>query len=58
MDEKYQKFLFHGHHKNIAIWRRQNALENTYHKRPELLEKANLSEEDKKYLEKIKMNSK
>jgi len=46
--------LFLGHHKNIDIWRRQSSLENTYNKRPELLEKADLSKEDKEYLEKLK----
>ena len=46
-------FLFLGHHKNIDIWRRQSSLENTYNKRPDLLEKVKLSEDDKKYLEKL-----
>ena len=50
-------FLFLGHHKNIDIWRRQSSLRNTYNKRPELLEKVNLSEADKEYLEKIKLKN-
>ena len=43
-----------GHHKNIEKWRRIEALKVTLKKRPDLLEKANLTEEDKKILEKIK----
>ncbi len=50
---KVPEVLISGHHKNIDIWRRQSSLENTYNKRPELLKKAKLSEEDKKYLEKF-----
>lgn len=46
--------LISGHHKNIEIWRRQSSLENTYNKRPELLENVELSENDKEYLNKIK----
>ena len=43
-----------GHHKNIEKWRRTEALKVTLKKRPDLLEKANLTEEDKRILEKIK----
>ncbi|WP_029523371.1 tRNA (guanosine(37)-N1)-methyltransferase TrmD [Persephonella sp. KM09-Lau-8] len=45
-----------GNHQLIAKWRRWKQLENTYKKRPELLERANLSEEDKKMLDMIKKN--
>jgi tRNA (guanine37-N1)-methyltransferase len=51
------EILKSGHHQNIEIWRRQKAIENTYKKRPELLEKANLTEEDKKFLEELKKSS-
>jgi len=53
---KVPEVLLSGHHKNIDDWRRKKALENTYNKRPELLEKAKLTEDDKKYLEVIKNN--
>ena len=43
-----------GHHKNIGKWRRTEALRVTLKKRPDLLEKANLTEEDKRILEEIK----
>ena len=54
MDMKVPEVLLSGHHKNIEIWRREQSLLNTYYKRPELLENANLTEEDKKFLEKLK----
>jgi tRNA (guanine37-N1)-methyltransferase len=46
--------LRNGDHKAIAQWRRQEALRITYERRPDLLEKANLSKEDKKYLDSLK----
>ncbi len=42
--------LLSGHHANIARWRREKALEKTLESRPELLLKAPLTEQDKKYL--------
>ena len=51
---KVPEILLSGHHENINKWRRCEALKNTYLKRPELLENVELSEEDKKYLNKIK----
>ena len=53
---KIPEILQSGHHENINKWRRCEALKNTYYKRPELLKNVNLSEEDKKYLEKISKN--
>lgn len=43
-----------GNHKKIAEWRRKESLKVTFLKRPDLLEKAILTEEDKKYLETLK----
>ncbi len=45
--------LLSGHHKNIEIWRRQEQLKRTKEKRPDLLEKAILTEQDKKFLENL-----
>lgn len=45
--------LASGHHANIKKWQRQKQLEETFAKRPELLTKAKLSKEDKKYLDQI-----
>ena len=52
------EILQSGHHKNIENWRRKQALKVTYKKRPDLLEKANLTEEDKRILEEIKKEDK
>lgn len=53
-DKKVPDVLLSGHHANIEKWKRFMALKETYNKRPDLLEKASLSEEDLKYLELIK----
>jgi tRNA (guanine-N1)-methyltransferase len=45
--------LLSGHHKNIEVWRKEQSLLRTLERRPELLEKAILSEEDKKFLGKV-----
>ncbi len=47
------EILLTGHHKNIEKWRREQSLINTLLKRPELLEKVELSEEDKNILRKL-----
>ncbi|MCI8272470.1 MAG: tRNA (guanosine(37)-N1)-methyltransferase TrmD [Clostridia bacterium] len=57
-NQKVPEILQSGHHENIKKWRRYEALRNTYLKRPELLEKAELTVEDKKNLEKIKNDTK
>ena len=46
--------LLSGHHKNIDKWRRKQSLKITLNKRPDLFEKIELSDEDKKVLEEIK----
>lgn len=45
-----------GHHKNIEKWRKQQSLIRTLHKRPELLEKAILSKEEKRFLKDYRSN--
>ena len=47
-----------GHHKNIDNWRREQALKRTFEKRPELLEQAELSEKDKKFIKELKKDFK
>lgn len=47
------EILKSGHHENIRRWRRAESLKNTYNKRPELLQNADLSVEDKKVLNNI-----
>ncbi len=50
--------LLSGHHENIEKWKRYQSLKRTFEKRPELLEKAALSKEDIKLLDKIKKECK
>jgi len=42
--------LLSGDHAKIARWRRREALRRTFERRPDLLKKADLTEEDKEYL--------
>lgn len=43
-----------GNHEEIRKWRRREALRRTVQRRPDVLEKIKLTEEDKKFLEEIK----
>ncbi len=51
---KVPEVLLSGDHEKIRRWRRKEALRITLLRRPDLLEKANLSEEDLKLLQEIK----
>ena len=44
------EILLTGHHANIQKWRREQSLLRTAQRRPDLLEKANLSDKDKAFL--------
>lgn len=46
--------LLTGHHANVDKWRRQQSLKRTFERRPDMLEKAELTEEDRKYLSDLK----
>lgn len=46
--------LLSGHHGEVARWRRQQALRRTWERRPDLLEKAELTEEDLAFLEHLR----
>lgn len=46
--------LLTGHHANVDKWRREQSLKRTLERRPDMLEKADLSEKDRKYLSEIK----
>ena len=48
--------LISGHHENIEKWRREQSLERTLERRPDMLENADLSDKDRQYLEKLKRN--
>jgi tRNA (guanine37-N1)-methyltransferase len=49
--------LLSGNHSAISLWRKKKALERTSMRRPDLLAKAKLSEEDKKLLEEIALRT-
>lgn len=48
MNKDVPEVLLSGHHENIEKWRRQQSILRTAKNRPELLERANLSQEEKK----------
>jgi tRNA (guanine37-N1)-methyltransferase len=45
------EILLSGHHANLTRWRREASLRRTWERRPDLLQKAELSEADRAYLE-------
>ena len=50
---KVPDVLLSGHHAEVRRWRRKTALARTLDRRPELLERADLDDEDRKLLEEI-----
>ena len=42
------------HHGKVDAWRREQSLLRTFQRRPELLEQADLSEQDWKFLERLR----
>lgn len=56
MDKKVPSVLLSGHHGNIEKWRREQSLKRTLLRRPELLETAELTDNDKKTLKKLRKN--
>jgi len=54
MGKKVPDILLSGHHANVEKWKREQSLINTYNKRPDMLEKAELTNEDIKFLENYK----
>lgn len=53
-DQQVPEVLRSGNHQMIDKWRREQSLKKTLEKRPDLLKKVDLSDEDKNILEKIK----
>ncbi|NOH00658.1 MAG: tRNA (guanosine(37)-N1)-methyltransferase TrmD [Chloroflexi bacterium] len=51
---KVPEVLLSGDHGRIEKWRREQALLRTFRKRPDMLEKADLSEADKKFVKSLK----
>jgi tRNA (guanine37-N1)-methyltransferase len=54
---KVPEVLVNGNHEDIRRWRRRSALEKTLRNRPDLLDQAQLSEEDRKLLAEITASS-
>jgi tRNA (guanine37-N1)-methyltransferase len=50
---KVPEVLLSGHHKNIDAWRREQSIQRTLERRPDLLEEAILSKKEAEYLEKL-----
>ena len=48
--KKVPPVLMSGHHANIEKWRREQSILRTYERRPDLLEKSNLTKKEKKWL--------
>ncbi len=46
--------LLSGHHAQVARWRRQEALRRTWERRPDLLQRTDLSDADQRYLDDLK----
>lgn len=54
MGKTVPEVLRSGHHANIEKWRREKSIERTLKWRPDLLENANLSKKEKKYLDELR----
>ncbi len=48
--------LLSGHHANIEKWRREQSLLRTYERRPDLLESAELTKQDKNFLSTLELS--
>ncbi len=53
MGLKVPEVLLSGNHEKIRLWRKKEALKKTFLNRPDLLDKKELSDEDKKLLQEI-----
>jgi tRNA (guanine37-N1)-methyltransferase len=53
MGRRVPEVLLSGHHANIEAYRRKQSIARTYERRPDLLEKANLTEEEREYLTRL-----
>ncbi len=56
--EGVPEILLSGDHAKIAKWRREQSLLRTLERRPDLLDKLELSEEDQKFIQCLKSNTK
>ena len=49
--------LYCGHHENIKKWQRKKSIERTFSRRPELLSEAELTDEEKQFVEELKQTA-
>lgn len=56
LEKRVPEVLLSGHHGNIEKWRREQSLKRTLERRPELLDAAELSPEDRNILKKLGKN--
>lgn len=54
---KVPDILLSGHHANIEVWRREQALKRTWERRPELLDQLELSKQDRVYIAKLQQGA-
>ena len=54
--KKVPSVLLSGHHANIEKWRREQSIIRTYERRPDLLEKCELTEKEKQWLNSYKIS--
>jgi tRNA (guanine37-N1)-methyltransferase len=52
--QRVPSVLLSGHHARIAAWRRERRLEATWRMRPDLLDRARLTDSDREYLERLR----
>ncbi len=57
MEAKVPEVLLSGHHQNVEKWRREQSILRTALKRPDLLEKADLSDKEREWLRKTFENA-
>ncbi|MBD8497036.1 tRNA (guanosine(37)-N1)-methyltransferase TrmD [Paenibacillus arenosi] len=53
---KVPDVLLSGHHANVEAWRREQSLRRTIERRPDLLDKVELSDKDRAILQRLKSN--
>ncbi|MCR8845423.1 tRNA (guanosine(37)-N1)-methyltransferase TrmD [Paenibacillus sp. SC116] len=54
---KVPDVLLSGHHANVEAWRREQSLRRTIERRPDLLDKVELSDKDRAILQRLKSNN-
>ncbi len=57
-DKKVPDILLSGHHKNIQAWKREMAIKNTFKKRRGMLNRAKLTDKEKKMVIELKKSEK